>query len=203
MSDHGSTHGSNLPPAGDKRHPLVVAMHNMRHLQLFITTASEGAALLSDGGALKSEWNGLRADLPKEPVVWHEDELLATARSSASSATTPNPGDRSLAGRLRTIRRRFGLSQADFAAKVGLDEGGVCRWESGSRTPSPWLAGRVAAILDRLETTTGVAPADLLVAPPPLSYFDRTRWRRCAPPDLTDGGPISLGDRIRHRRLAL
>ena len=29
-----------------------------------------------------------------------------------------------------------------------------------------------------------------------LTYFDRTRWRRRPPPDLTKGEPISLGDRI-------
>ena len=36
--------------------------------------------------------------------------------------------------------------------------------------------------------------------PPPLSYFDRTRWRRQPPSDLTEGGPASLGDRLRQRR---
>jgi transcriptional regulator with XRE-family HTH domain len=115
----------------------------------------------------------------------------------------PEPGDRSLAGRLRAARRRLGLSQADFAARVGLDEGSVCRWEGGSRRPSRWMASRVAVILDRLESATGAGSADAQVAPPPLTYFDRTRWRRRPPPDLTDGGPISLGDRIRHHRLEL
>jgi len=89
----------------------------------------------------------------------------------------PEPGDRSLAGRLRGIRRRLGLSQADFAAKVGLDEGSVCRWESGSRRPSHWMANRVAAILDRLESTDGPPPGSA-IGLPTLSYFDRTRWRR-------------------------
>jgi transcriptional regulator with XRE-family HTH domain len=114
----------------------------------------------------------------------------------------PEPGDRSVAGRLRAVRRRLGLSQAQFAAKVGLDEGSVCRWESGSRRPSRWMANRVAAILDRLESTTA-DDYDERTAPPALSYFDRTRWRRSPPPDLTDGAPISLGERIRHRRLEL
>ena len=35
----------------------------------------------------------------------------------------PEPGDLTVAGRLRAVRRRLGLSQAEFAAKVGLDEG--------------------------------------------------------------------------------
>lgn len=114
----------------------------------------------------------------------------------------PEPGDRSLAGRLRAIRRRLGLSQAEFAATVGLDEGSVCRWESGSRHPSRWMAGRVATILDRLESADG-SSLESAAEPPTLSYFDRTRWRRSPPPNITDGGPVTLGDRIRCRRLEL
>ena len=116
----------------------------------------------------------------------------------------PEPGDRSLAGRLRATRRRLGLSQADFAASVGLDEGSVCRWESGSRTPSRWMAGRVAAILDRLESQGHKSGADAMSEDGyALSYFDRTRWRRRPPPDLTSGQAVSLGDRLRQRRLEL
>jgi ribosome-binding protein aMBF1 (putative translation factor) len=66
------------------------------------------------------------------------------------------------------------------------------------------MAKRVAVILDRLERSTKEAGADqTAIELPPLSYFDRTRWRRRQPPDLTDGRPKSLGDRIRQRRLEL
>ncbi len=66
------------------------------------------------------------------------------------------------------------------------------------------MANRVAAILDRLEIQNASTTTDeTYVVPPPLTYFDRTRWRRRPPPDLTAGGPTSLGDRIRHRRLEL
>ena len=58
----------------------------------------------------------------------------------------PVPGGRSLPERLRAARVRLGLTQADFAAKVGLDESSVCRWENRSRQPSRWMVGRVAAI---------------------------------------------------------
>ncbi len=117
----------------------------------------------------------------------------------------PEPGDLTVAGRLRTLRRRLGLSQAEFATLAGLDEGSVCRWEAGSRTPSRWMAGRVAAILDRLEKTSAPSAeaASEAIEPPPMTYFDRTRWRRRPPPDVTDGNPKSLGDRLRQCRLEL
>jgi transcriptional regulator with XRE-family HTH domain len=117
----------------------------------------------------------------------------------------PEPGDLTVAGRLRAVRRRLGLSQAEFAAKVGLDEGSVCRWESGSRQPSSWMAGRVAMILDHLEKIAGQHAAidggD--VGTLPLTYFDRTRWRRRPPTALTDGEAVTIGDRLRRRRLEL
>lgn len=117
----------------------------------------------------------------------------------------PEPGDHTVARRLRAVRRRLGLSQADFAAKVGLDEGSVCRWESGRRRPSRWMANRVAVILDHLEKTVeehaGTSGSD--VEMPPLTYFDRTRWRRRLPTALTGGEAVTIGDRLRRRRLEL
>ena len=67
------------------------------------------------------------------------------------------------------------------------------------------MAGRVAAILDRLEKTSSASSvaASGALELPPLTYFDRTCWRRRPPTDLTDGKPKSLGDRLRQRRLEL
>jgi len=117
----------------------------------------------------------------------------------------PEPGDLTIAGRLRAVRRRLGLSQADFAAKVGLNEGSVCRWESGSRRPSQWMANRVGVILDYLERTAQqhAGTNGLDVETLPLTYFDRTRWRRRPPPALTNGEAVTIGDRLRRRRLEL
>jgi len=60
----------------------------------------------------------------------------------------PEPTPQSIPGRLASVRRRLGLTQAEFAAKVGLDEGSVSRWEGGTRRPSRWMTARVVAILD-------------------------------------------------------
>lgn len=103
----------------------------------------------------------------------------------------PEPSDRSLAGRLRAVRRRLGLSQAKFAARVGLDEGSVCRWESGCRRPSRWMATRVTAILDALE------PSKETEQDPP-TYYELTRWRRSP---VNRALPGHLGERLRSYRL--
>ena len=112
----------------------------------------------------------------------------------------PEPTPPSIPGRLASIRRHLGLTQAEFANLVGFDEGSVCRWESGSRQPSRWMASRVEAILAELERrvlgSTSTPSAR-------LSYSDRTRWRRRLPPDLTLGRPKTFGEQLRARRLEL
>ncbi|MFM7232377.1 MAG: helix-turn-helix domain-containing protein [bacterium] len=114
------------------------------------------------------------------------------------------PSD-ALADRLRSSRRRLGLTQAELATRTGLDEGSVCRWESGGRQPSRGMLNRLEAILTALERGSGgdggaeSTEREL----PALSFFDRTRWRRKPPTELTHGQPTSLGDEIRQRRLEL
>jgi DNA-binding XRE family transcriptional regulator len=60
------------------------------------------------------------------------------------------------------------------------------------------MAGRLAAVLDRLEAGDQPAPD-----PGSASYFDLTRWRRRPRPDIGPVDPESLGDRLRQRRLQL
>lgn len=48
--------------------------------------------------------------------------------------------------RVKTIRVQLGMSQGDFAKKVGVDPGMVSRWETGNASPRQ---GRVLkALLD-------------------------------------------------------
>lgn len=95
--------------------------------------------------------------------------------------------------RLEASRRRLGLSRKAFAARVGLDEGSICRWVRGGRQPSPWMAGRIEAILSELQGGPPTAGTE-------SSYFDLTRWRRTPPPGVI---PVTLGERLRARRLRL
>ena len=77
----------------------------------------------------------------------------------------------------------------------------------GERQPaaSSWMAGRVATILAHLEEIAGqhAGTSGPDVGTLPLTYFDRTRWRRRPPTALTDGEAVTIGDRLRRRRLEL
>lgn len=98
---------------------------------------------------------------------------------------------------LRSTRLRLGLTQEQMGERIGLNEWSLCRWESGRRSPSRWMAGRLARSLDALETVDG-AP----LVGSTLSYFDLTRWRRRPPTDLLVVNPVTLGERIRQARIA-
>jgi transcriptional regulator with XRE-family HTH domain len=65
----------------------------------------------------------------------------------------PGPSGSTLPERLKATRLRLGLTQQAMAEKLGLDEGSVCRWESGSRRPSRWMAARLGGLLDALDQT--------------------------------------------------
>ena len=98
-------------------------------------------------------------------------------------------------GKAARLRRRLGLTQADFAARVGQDEHQICRWEKGRLRPHPWIAGRLDLELRALEGR----PVE---NSPTLSFFDLTRWRR-KPPQGIAIRPETFGDWLRARRLQL
>ncbi len=52
---------------------------------------------------------------------------------------------RSLAARIRALRKSLGLSQASFASRVGVDQSNVSRWESGA-PPDDTHIVRLAAL---------------------------------------------------------
>jgi len=68
-----------------------------------------------------------------------------TARKKA----TPKTGDNDLAKKIRDLRSRLGLTQEQFAAKVGVTFSTVNRWESGKSKPSPLAAKRIEEVCSR------------------------------------------------------
>jgi len=65
-----------------------------------------------------------------------------TARKKA----TPKTGDNDLAKKIRDLRSRLGLTQEQFAAKVGVTFSTVNRWESGKSKPSPLAAQQIQGL---------------------------------------------------------
>jgi transcriptional regulator with XRE-family HTH domain len=130
-------------------------------------------------------------ELGKErPGIRHTAAILAFL------GYDPEPPADSLPGRLRAVRRRLGLTQAELAARLGQDEHQVCRWEGGRQKPHPWIAGRIDLGLRALEGWPVDGPE------PPMSFFDLTRWRR-KPPSGDTVRPRTFGERLRARRLRL
>jgi hypothetical protein len=74
--------------------------------------------------------------------------------------------------------------------KLRLDEGSVCRWGSGSRHPSRWMAGRINALLKAIEGNGETASTE-----PALSFFDAT----LAASNLLTTWALTLGERLRTR----
>lgn len=56
--------------------------------------------------------------------------------------------------RLETLRQSTGMNQYEVAAKLGVDQSTISRWESGSSSPS----GLYLSTLERLFKRYKVAP---------------------------------------------
>jgi transcriptional regulator with XRE-family HTH domain len=108
----------------------------------------------------------------------------------------PAPPAQTLSERLRATRLRLGLTQEAMGRKLGLDEWSINAWESGRRQPSRWMDARLASLLDAIDRGSGTPPVSS-----ELRFFDLTRWRRRALPDLLEIQPSTLGERIRHARI--
>jgi transcriptional regulator with XRE-family HTH domain len=78
---------------------------------------------------------------------------------------TPNP----LAGRLRLIRKRRGLTQEQLAERAGVTHGTISRLETGK-------LGASQALLIDLAAALGISLAELVSADPTETIFDL--WER-------------------------
>lgn len=52
---------------------------------------------------------------------------------------------------VKELRQRLGLTQEQFAQKVGVTYGSVNHWENGKRTPQPFLVRRLLEMKEELE----------------------------------------------------
>ena len=56
-----------------------------------------------------------------------------------------------VAGNIRNLRAKLGLTQEQFAAKVGVTFSTVNRWENGRGKPSPLAQRRVDDLIAKFE----------------------------------------------------
>lgn len=98
-----------------------------------------------------------------------------------------------LPSRLRALRRRLGLTQEQFAKRIGQDEAQICRWEGGSRTPHPSIRARLERELLLLEGKPVTTVAE--------SFARAVRWQRrlrasCASLPVSGVGEQLLRERL-------
>jgi len=60
----------------------------------------------------------------------------------------PRPHPTSL---VKELRRRLGLTQEQFAQKIGVTYSTVNNWENGKRTPQPFLLRRLKEMKEELD----------------------------------------------------
>ncbi len=64
--------------------------------------------------------------------------------------------DLDIAKLVKRLRQQLGLTQEQFAQKVGVTFGSVNRWENGKRTPQPFLVRRLLEMKEELNRETAV-----------------------------------------------
>ena len=70
---------------------------------------------------------------------------------SAPKKTMPKIEDNELARKIKGLRSKMGLTQEQFAAKVGVTFSTVNRWESGKSKPSPLATKQIEELMERTE----------------------------------------------------
>jgi len=71
--------------------------------------------------------------------------LVGTVRRKAAM-TDPN-----IPKLVKELRERLGLTQEQFAQRVGVTYGSVNHWENGKRRPQPFLVRRLLEIKEELD----------------------------------------------------
>ena len=51
---------------------------------------------------------------------------------------------------IKELRKRLGVTQEQFAQKVGVTYGSVNNWENGKRTPQPFLLRRLIEMKEEM-----------------------------------------------------
>ena len=61
---------------------------------------------------------------------------------------------------IRELRQRFGLTQEQFAQKVGVTYSTVNHWENGKRKPQPYLIQRLVELKKEIDAKEATGERD-------------------------------------------
>lgn len=75
---------------------------------------------------------------------------------SVRKKATPKIEDNELARKIRELRSKLGLTQEQFAPKVGVIFSTVNRWESRRSRPSPLGGRRIMELIQMLESKNSI-----------------------------------------------
>lgn len=68
---------------------------------------------------------------------------------STGKNTMPKTKENDLVNKIRDLRSKLGMTQEQFAAKVGVTFSTVNRWESGKSKPSPLAMRQIEELMER------------------------------------------------------
>lgn len=63
--------------------------------------------------------------------------------------------DEDVAGLVKSLRQRMGMTQEQFAQEVGVSFSTVNQWENGRRRPQPFLMNRLLEMRGRADGDKG------------------------------------------------
>ncbi|MBA2469377.1 MAG: helix-turn-helix domain-containing protein [Chloroflexia bacterium] len=67
---------------------------------------------------------------------------------------------------IKALRRRLGLTQPQFAARIGCTAQAVSYWERGARTPTGLYAQAIRRLMAETAALTSVPPDESRPVPP-------------------------------------
>lgn len=77
--------------------------------------------------------------------------MMPTNTTPNSCAPAPNVLQQLLGVDLRRLRKDHGMTAVALAARVGVSESGLCRWENGNRGPRLPTLVRLAEVVRQLQ----------------------------------------------------
>jgi DNA-binding transcriptional regulator YiaG len=169
MASAATPEGAPKPAAAEAAGPAAPAVGGVRFTKRFTTSLRkrfnlaqrELGRLVGVSGATIASWEAGKSR-PRGARL----ECLAKLRSGTQQDVDKALGRTGAPGmdgaEIKSIRKKLGLSQAEFAKKVGVSNGSIAAWETDRSRPGPKNRAAIAAICEE----SAPAPEAPLAAKP-------------------------------------